>query len=87
MIDEIYMLLDVSEVIRPMKVRSPVIITTPAPDPSTTSVLRKTKFLLSIGSMCVNAVVLNCGFDSPVTDELSTFYHFNVLRKNFLIRC
>ena len=55
-----------------MIIYTPILITIPVAFPSTIKVLKKTIFLVCNGSVLVNSGDLDCGSDSPVSDELST---------------
>jgi hypothetical protein len=57
----------------PMKLRSPVAITTPFPDPSLLSVPKNARFLVSRGLSLVHSTLLKSNSVSPVNEELSTF--------------
>ena len=57
----------------PMKLRSPVAITTPFPEPSLLSVPKNPRFLVSRGLTLVHSTLLTSNYVSPVSEELSTF--------------
>ncbi len=58
--------------IRPIKVRSPVLMTMPRPVPSTQFVEKKAMFFVSSGLGLVHSGLRDCGSDSPVSELLST---------------
>ena len=60
---------------RPITVLFPVLTTTPIPFPSTTLVEKKPRFFVSIGLSEVHSIERDCGSDSPVNEELSTYKH------------
>ena len=70
---------DAKLAILPMTVLSPMLMITPVAVPSTAFVEKNAKFLVSNGLSEVHSSFLDCGSDSPVRDELSTYMSKNII--------
>ena len=73
MIVSLFLMEDASAVTFPIAVSSPVLMTMPEPEPSTTNVDMKTMFLVSSGLLSSKPGLLQIKLLSPVKIELSTF--------------